>query len=138
MKTEFYVEAQLARFRDGDEDGAFHALRDLPDIVAILTNEFRVETDPLTKAFLVRVLWESRDPAVLPVLSDALADHSSKVWNEALNGLVTLASDESLDVLRRAHSHPAHNRQAQVVFPSRVHEAIEQVEEVLRKPNANE
>lgn len=131
MDSEAYVADQLALFRAGQKDAAFFGLIERPGLLPILTNAFRGEPDSDVRVFLIKVLWEHRDPALLPVLGEALTDRNADVWKEALNGLVTLASSASLSILNRALAEPVLDRSGQTKFASWVNEAIEQVNETI-------
>lgn len=51
---------------------------------------------------LVEAIWQHRQPSVIGFLADVLGDPVPVVWKQALDGLVTLASPESMRVLRSA------------------------------------
>ena len=133
MDPEAYVADHMALFRAGQEETAFFGLLEFPGLLPILTRVFRSETDADVRAFLVKVLWEHRDPVVLPVLGEALGDRKADVWKEALNGLVVLASPESLGILNRALCEPVPGRVEQAKFDSWVSEAIEQAKEAIQQ-----
>jgi hypothetical protein len=63
---------------------------------------FERETNWERRARLVRVIWQFRDPAVLPILAIALRDPSSGVWKDALDGIVTLGGQDALCILKKA------------------------------------
>jgi hypothetical protein len=48
---------------------------------------------------LVEAIWQLRSPSSLDLLGEALQDPAPEVWREALDGLATLASPESLRIL---------------------------------------
>jgi hypothetical protein len=128
------VAHHLEQFRAGQYDDAFFGLLESPTFATpVLVEAFRSETEASVRAFLVKVLWERRDPSVLPVLGEALSDRSADVWKEALNGLVTLVAPESLNILRRASREPVSGRSEQDKFGLWLSEAIEQAEETLQR-----
>lgn len=97
------VRAAVEKFRSGDEESAFFELLEMPgDALPAMTDIFRTERLPEIRAFLVKVAWARRDQAALPLLSEALNASEEEIWQEALDGLVTLSSQEALDVLRSA------------------------------------
>ncbi len=51
---------------------------------------------------IVEAIWQHRRPSTMTFLADALRDSGSIVWKQALDGLVTLASSEPIQVLRSA------------------------------------
>src|SRR5262245_58891265 len=95
----------------------------LPDLISA----FHAESDTEVRAFLVEIIWQHRQPSVIPFLGEALFDSDPNVWRQALDGLVALASPASLDVLQaaRARQFP---RQCEAAFRRWLDEAIEQVE----------
>jgi HEAT repeat protein len=133
MDAQALVAEVLVQFRAGEEDRAFFALlHTRTGLQSALEDAFRLEKDAHVRAFLVKVLWEQRDPAVLSLLASALGDRNAEVWKEALNGLVTLASPHSLEILGDALRQPISGRAEQDKFGSWVSEAIDQIKEALR------
>jgi HEAT repeats len=132
MDAAVYVSEHLDRFRHADRDGAFFGLihREL-NLVPHLVAAYSSERDPAVKAFIVEVLWQQRDGAVIPTLGQALLESDNRVWREALNGLVALASAESLGALRAARSR-RNSHAAGVEFSRWLEEAIEQAETILK------
>lgn len=128
------IRSLIDLFRGGDEDGALQGLIELPDdALAELTEYFRSEALAPIRALIVRAVWERRSPLSLPFLGEALRDPEEEVWQEALDGLVTLASAESLNILQTAKvtgsSVEDHDRRFQLW----VAEAIEQVKFEIRR-----
>lgn len=122
------IDSLIRRFRDGDEDAALRGLIGLPDdALPQLIDCFRSEALAPIRALLVKALWERRNPSILPFLGEALRDPDEEVWQEALDGLVALASVESLEALQTAKisalKPPGDNRRFQLW----IDEAIEQV-----------
>jgi HEAT repeat protein len=74
--------------------------RALPYFVAA----FGAESSPERRARLIRVIWQIRDMAALPTLAVALSDPSSKVWKEALDGIVTLGGNQARAILIEARA----------------------------------
>lgn len=90
---DFDPEAYVASYLPplGTDPDAFFSLIDGPAAIQpILAREFRSESDSREKARILEVIWQHRDPALVPVLAEALGDPSPFVWKEALNGLVAL------------------------------------------------
>jgi HEAT repeat protein len=82
--------------RAGQIESAFFGLIDLDKTaLPILEQEFRMEQDPSIRALAIKVVWNARSPASVRFLVEALSDPHPQVWNEALDGLVALASPES-------------------------------------------
>ena len=119
----------IDRFRRGDEDGALHGLIELPDdALPELIDCFRSETLAPVRALLVKALWERRDRSILPFLAEALQDRDEEVWQEALDGLVTLASADALAVLQTAKIARSNGAEPDRRFQLWIEEAIQQVQ----------
>jgi HEAT repeat protein len=89
--------------RTGNREAAFEALIDLGETaIPRLLEAYRAETDPALRALIVEVVWQIRSHASLEFLGEALQDPSPEVWRQALDGLVTLATPESLRILEGA------------------------------------
>ena len=124
----------LEMFRGGDADNAFHGLLELRgDIIPELMTLFREEQDAAVRELLVEVIWQYRDRSVIPFLGDALSDSEPRVWRQALDGLVALASPDALDVLRRARNRKFCSQREAEEFHQWLEDAIEQAEQQARK-----
>jgi HEAT repeat protein len=119
----------LERYRESDADSAFHGLLEL-DHVALpeLAAEFRAATDTRLRVFLLGVIWQHRQQSVIPLLAEALLDSEPRVWREALDGLVALASPASLAALRAARTRHFTKQHDAEEFRRWLEEAIEQAE----------
>jgi HEAT repeat protein len=128
------IAALVDKFRGGDEENALHGLIELPnDALPELIEYFRAETLAPVRALLVKAVWERRDPAVVPFLAEALQDLDEEVWQEALDGLVTLASPEALEVLQSAKDSRSTDAESDKRFRLWLGEAIQQVQFELRR-----
>ncbi len=119
----------LEMFRRGGDDDAFHGLLEidrniLPELMAV----FRSESDIAVREFLVEVICEYREQSAIPFLGEALSNSEPRIWREALNGLVTLASPAALDVLRAARSRQFLTQGETDEFRRWLEEAIQQAE----------
>ena len=124
----------IDRFRSGDEDAALQGLIELPDdALADLTEYFRSEALAPIRALIVKAIWERRNPSSIPFLGEALRDPEEEVWQEALDGLVTLASVESFAVLQNAKISAPSEHSKDRRFRLWLEEAIEQVNFELRR-----
>jgi hypothetical protein len=119
----------LEMFRSGDTDNALHGLLEIDrDILPELMAVFRSEQDIGVRELLVEVIWEYRERSVIPFLGEALSDTEPRIWRQALNGLVTLASPASLDILRAAGTRQFPTQRETEEFRRWLEEAIEQAE----------
>jgi len=89
---------------------------------------FRMEPDAQVRAFLVEIVWQLRQPSVIPFLGEALCDSEPAVWQQAMDGLVALASPAALEVLRSARARQFPHRREAAEFHAWLHEAIAQAE----------
>ena len=128
------IKAVINKFRAGDKESAFFELLEMPgDVIPILIDYFRNEARPAVRAFIVKAAWERRDPSVIPFLGEALNDPKEGVWQEALDGLVALASSESLAVLESARTRKFADKANHKRFHLWLEEAVEQVQTELRR-----
>jgi hypothetical protein len=85
--------------RLGDEEEAFHRLRELPpECLDRIADAFRVESEGNVRAVIIAAVREHHDALILPILCEAIDDPSFEVFKEVLDGLVMLASDEVVPV----------------------------------------
>lgn len=128
------IGALIEKFRSGDEDGALRGLIELPDdAVPELIGRFRTETLAPVRALLVKALWERRAPSLIQFLGEALRDSEEEVWQEALDGLVALASNDALAALHAARLQGANRVENDRRFELWIQEAIEQVKFEIRR-----
>jgi len=85
------------------DESCYHDLLDEGDeILPRLEAQYLRESSPEHRAAIVHNIWERRHPASLALLACALSDPAEIVWQEALNGIVTLGGEEAKAVLRAA------------------------------------
>jgi hypothetical protein len=124
-QTEYY----LNRAKNGDREAAFCGLIELPrHLLPDLEDAYRDEADPLIRALIVHAVWQHRLPSSVGFLAAALEDPRPDVWKEALDGLVTLASAESRQVLELAKHRAGEQDETLRAW---IEEAIEQVDELI-------
>ena len=118
------VRHHLTLFHQGRRDDAFHGLLEMDHAGLVdLETAFRTTTDRDERKFLLNIMWQHRQPSIIPLLGEALMDPDPRVWREALDGLVTLAAPAAVGALRAAKA-----RRRDEAFQQWVNEAIEQVE----------
>ena len=87
----------MAKFRSGAEEEAFFKLLEMPgEVMAALTIAFRTEQDPAIRTFLIKVAWQRGDRQAIDLLAEAVNESDEEIWQEALDGLLALASPEAL------------------------------------------
>ena len=97
------VKAGLELARSGHRDAALHHLLELGEAaLPPLADAYRAERDPDLRALIAEAAWRLRAPAAFDVLAEILQDPHPDVWRQALDGLVALASPESLRILESA------------------------------------
>ena len=124
--TDYY----LRQLRAGDFDSAFHGLTELDHaIVHPLIAAYRSESSPAICSDLLRIIGEFRTPLALPLLTEALRDHSDARWKHALDGLVRLASHEAIQTLDTVLREEALASNPDSDYTDWVREALEQARE---------
>ena len=119
----------LSKARSGALEDAFHGLRELgPAALPAMQSAYRDEADPIVRALLVEVIGHHRQPSTIDFLADALEDSAPVVWKQALDGLVALASPDSLRALRSAA-----DREADEDRRAWIEEAADQTAEAVRR-----
>ena len=117
-----FVADCIERARSGDLEEAFHGLRELgPEALFTMQRAYRCENDPIVRSVIVAAIWQHRQLSLIQFLAGVLRDPAPVVWKEALDGLVALASPESIRVLRSAAA------DGDLVRRAWIEEAIEQV-----------
>jgi hypothetical protein len=96
-------------------------------VLAALTIAFRTEQDPAIRTFLIKVAWQRGDRQAIDVFAQAVNESDEQIWQEALDGLVALASPEALAVLTAARTRELGDRSASQRFLSCAEEAIEYI-----------
>jgi HEAT repeat protein len=97
------INSCLELAKAGHREAAFRRLLDLgEEAIPRLAEAYRAESDPGVRNLLVEVIWQLRSPSSIEFLGEALQDPNPEVWKQALDGLATLASPESLQILESA------------------------------------
>ena len=127
MSFSLAIDEYLKMYNGGDGGNAFHGLLEMdPAILPELISAYHSETDTQKRCFLLHVIWEYRQPLMIPFLSEVLLDHEPLIWQEAIDGLVALASPEAVNALSAARSHRFTRSSDTATFQLWVAEAIEQ------------
>jgi HEAT repeat protein len=97
------INSYLNWARSGNRAAALQALIDLGEsAIPRLVNAYRAEADPAIRGLIVEAVWQLRSHASIEFLGEALQDPTPEVWKQALDGLVTLATPQSLRILEAA------------------------------------
>jgi len=122
----------LEKFHRGAEEEAFFELLEMPgDVMSALTTAFRTEQNPALRGFLVKVAWQRGDRQAIALLAEAVNESDEEIWQEALDGLVALASPEAVAVLTAARTRELADRSETQRFQSWVSEAIEYIRQII-------
>lgn len=125
-----YAAYYIERLGGRDSVDAYHSLIEADNaVIPFLIEAFRTEQDPTVRSDLVEVIWQHRLPETIEFLSEALDDLASKVWKNALDGLVCLGGQAAIDVLESAKSRIQSGSRAELVQIEWIDEAIQQVRE---------
>jgi HEAT repeat protein len=123
------VDDIIEEARSGDSDNAFHNLRELDhSFLPAMQTAYRCEDDPIVRSMIVEAIWQHRQASEIDFLAEVLRDPTPEVWKQALDGLVTLASPESMRVLRSAA-----DREDGAERRAWIEEAIEKVDDAFTR-----
>ena len=88
----------------GDKwEDAYHHLTEMGDeVIHVVGDAFRQQSNGVLRRLLTRILWQTRSDRAVPLLSEALEDSQPQVWKEALDGLVAIGSEDALVCLLTA------------------------------------
>lgn len=103
------IESEIFRYveqlRGTNSEDAFFALLHLDDKhLPALMNAYYQQSDVATKAHLVEIIWQHRQPEILPFLLETLQHQHEAIWKNALDGLVTIGGANSLNLLETERS----------------------------------
>jgi hypothetical protein len=97
--------------RKGHNEAALQGLIDLGEpAIELLSASYRGESSASVRALIVEAVWQIRSHASVDFLGEALLDPAPEVWRQALDGLVTLASAQSLQILESTRDQLGDNR----------------------------
>jgi hypothetical protein len=131
-RTRYY----LARL-DLDENAYFSLIEAPEDCLPGLVGAFRSETDLRKRTKILNIIWQHRSPSTISVLAEALNDPVDSIWKEALDGLLTIARPECIDVLESALNRSLHGTDSRPLFQHDVTEALTQLALTQLRPIAD-
>jgi HEAT repeat protein len=106
---------------------AYHTLIELgPQVLPELSRRFGASHDVAFRAVLVDLARHVHSSDALPLFDSALQDESPEVWKEALDGLVDLASPDSILLLEEAMARTPPGRTSVAEWRSWIREALQQ------------
>ncbi len=105
ISTIEYVANCLDRMRHGDgadaENAYFSLIEANPVVVPILIGAFAQDENHEIRAKIAKCIWLHRRPVDIGFLSELLYDSDKAVWQEALDGLVTIGGNEAVQALKK-------------------------------------
>jgi hypothetical protein len=123
-----YVE-YVYQLREAETENAYHSLVDAgKSIVPFLIHMFHATPEPTIRSELVRIINQHRLPETIDFLAEALNDYS-KVWKNALDGLVTLGGQKAIMVLETAKQQSKSANKADDEKTEWIDEAIQQIKD---------
>lgn len=126
MELAEYVAYWLERLEGRDSAQALDSLEETSsDAIPLLVDAYHRETDNTRRATIVRLVWQHRDSASLPFLVAALREDHERIWQQALDGLVTLGDRGGLEALVAERASPSVSEKK----AEWIDEAIEQIRE---------
>ncbi|HET9314787.1 MAG TPA: HEAT repeat domain-containing protein [Vicinamibacteria bacterium] len=121
------VEHYLLEWDSPGWAAAYHSLIELgPEVLPLLERRFAESRDRVFRAAIVGLACEFHSADSLPLFAAALRDAAPVVWKEALDGLVDLASLESIALLEEALKQEPPGRTPTTEWESWIAEALEQ------------
>jgi HEAT repeat protein len=135
-----FVKEYLPRLASSED--ALFALSEVgPEVIPHLVQAFRKESNPELRRTILEAITSYRHPSSIAVLSEALTDRSPRVWEFALDGLVSLGSPQAKETVEVARKTRLGDSKEDVRFRRWASEAIDQIqngvfgERVERKRN---
>ena len=98
-----------------------------PDALPLVMDAFSSCSNPRVRCELVTAIWQFRRPESVRFLGSLLRDRDAEIRKSALDGLVTLATDEALAVLRKEDAAGG------PMAGAWIREAIDQIREARRQ-----
>jgi len=76
----------LERYHQGYEENAWFSLVELePEALPELMAAYKAAIKAELRAFLLHVIWQHRQPSVIPFLGEALREGGKLVWRQAMD-----------------------------------------------------
>ena len=120
----------LHQFRQSKSEDAFFALIHLDESqVPNLINAYRDETNADIQALLVEIISHYKQPTSLGLLTNALQSPNPQVWKNALDGIVSIGGQASIQVLEE--------EKQRLLVEKHFSERLEWIEEALQQIRDN-
>ena len=115
IRPAWTMKDEVAYYREGlvgsSADSAWHSLVDLgPAALDELHHALRWTTDLHLRRALLSVIVAIRRPESASLFGSLLRDKDTEIWRSALDGLVTLGTDEAARILESARTTPDEER----------------------------
>jgi hypothetical protein len=120
----------LHQLRQSKSEDAFFALIHLEEAqVSELINAYRDENRVDIQVLLVEIISHYKQPSSLGFLASALQNPNSQVWKNALDGIVSIGGQASIQVLEA--------EKQRLLVEKHFSERVEWIEEALQQIRAN-
>ncbi len=84
-------------------EDAIHSLMETPsEAIPFLITKFNEEKNTDNQISIVHAIWQHRNPSTISFLSKLLSSDTEMLWQEALDGLITIGGNDSLLALNQA------------------------------------
>jgi HEAT repeat protein len=132
--TDAEIKNLVAKLGGSESAAAFKTLLEVEAArLTPIIDAFRSEKDAERRALILEVIWKHHDPAVRPVLIEALNDPHKSVWMQALNGLVAMASPESRSAVKSVMKAIKGKSKPETERREWFYEALSQIDEILKE-----
>ena len=96
-----FVSCNVERLSSPEWGQAYHSLIEAePAVIPLLIEAFRKAVSSGPRAAIVEVVWQFRRPEVIEFLAEALQEPEPLIWQQALDGLVTIGGAGALRVMQ--------------------------------------
>lgn len=95
VRTKNLVAIYLKKLKDHEDENAYHSLVELgSEVTPFLIEAYHEDVCREIRNEIVHILWQSRDPQVIPVLGSILLKKDE--WREALDGLLAFGNKQAI------------------------------------------
>jgi hypothetical protein len=135
---ERYVADYLDLMREGRAEDALCGLIEAgAAVVPVLIDAFAREENRDIRAEIVHCIWQHRRPETIMFLAATLRDAEPGVWQEALDGLVTIGGRDAIGALEAARATVPASGAGRALTAEWLDEALEQIRERAEEENSD-
>jgi hypothetical protein len=97
-----FVSYNVERLSGPEWEQAYHSLIEAePAVIPLLIEAFRKAVSSGLRATIVEVVWQFRRPETIEFLAAAFQESDPPIWQQALDGSVTIGGAEALRVMQK-------------------------------------